>query len=90
AVVGMAAAVSPEVGSDDISLVDLKKVFTGIIKCRKELGGKDQKITLVNRPDSSGSRASCVKDALVGECPAEGITEDSSNTVKRLIGETPG
>ncbi|WP_144532398.1 phosphate ABC transporter substrate-binding protein [Bacillus pumilus] len=90
AVVGMAAAVNPEVGVKDITMDELKKIFTGKIKNWKELGGKDQKITLVNRPDSSGTRATFVKYALDGATPAEGITEDSSNTVKKLIAETPG
>ncbi|MDJ0288045.1 MULTISPECIES: phosphate ABC transporter substrate-binding protein [Bacillus] len=89
AVVGMAAAVNPEVGVKDITKDELKKIFTGKIKNWKELGGKDQKITLVNRPDSSGTRATFVKYALDGATPAEGITEDSSNTVKKLIAETP-
>ncbi|CAN7321832.1 phosphate ABC transporter substrate-binding protein [Rossellomorea sp. LjRoot5] len=90
AVVGMTAAVNPNVGIEDISKEDLKKVFTGEIKNWKELGGKDQKITLVNRPDSSGTRATFVKFGLDGETPAEGITEDSSNTVKKIINETDG
>ncbi|MGP3738744.1 phosphate ABC transporter substrate-binding protein [Bacillus sp. 4A_MP2] len=90
AVVGMARAVNPEVGVKDITKDELKKIFTGKIKNWKELGGKDQKITLVNRPDSSGTRATFVKYALDGATPAEGITEDSSNTVKKLIAETPG
>ncbi|MGV2538289.1 phosphate ABC transporter substrate-binding protein [Bacillus pumilus] len=90
AVVGMAAAVNPEVGVKDITKDELKKIFTGKIKNWKELGGKDQKITLVNRPDSSGTRATFVKYALDGATPSEGITEDSSNTVKKLIAETPG
>lgn len=90
AVVGMAAAVNPEVGVKDITKDELTKIFTGKIKNWKELGGKDQKITLVNRPDSSGTRATFVKYALDGATPAEGITEDSSNTVKKLIAETPG
>ncbi|MEF3084118.1 phosphate ABC transporter substrate-binding protein [Bacillus altitudinis] len=90
AVVGMAAAVNPEIGVKDITKDELKKIFTGKIKNWKELGGKDQKITLVNRPDSSGTRATFVKYALDGATPAEGITEDSSNTVKKLIAETPG
>ncbi|OIU70567.1 phosphate ABC transporter substrate-binding protein [Rossellomorea aquimaris] len=90
AVVGMTAAVNPNVGVKDISKEDLKKVFTGEIKNWKELGGKDQKITLVNRPDSSGTRATFVKYGLDGETPAEGITEDSSNTVKKIIIETDG
>ena len=56
----------------------------------KEVGGKDQKIVLVNRPDSSGTRAVFNKFGLDGATPAEGITEDSSNTVKKIINETDG
>lgn len=90
AVVGMTAAVNPKVGIKDIKKADLIKVFTGQIKNWKELGGPDQKITLVNRPDSSGTRAVFNKFALNGATPAEGITEDASNTVKKIIAETPG
>jgi phosphate transport system substrate-binding protein len=90
AVVGMTAAVNPKVGIKDIKKSDLIKVFTGQIKNWKELGGADQKITLVNRPDSSGTRAVFNKLALDGATPAEGITEDASNTVKKIINETPG
>ncbi|MDC3418759.1 phosphate ABC transporter substrate-binding protein, partial [Aquibacillus salsiterrae] len=90
AVVGMAAAVNPEVGIKDISKEDLIKVFTGEITNWSELGGQDQDIVLVNRPDSSGTRATFVNFALDGATPAEGITEDSSNTVKKIIGDTPG
>ncbi|MGG5255040.1 phosphate ABC transporter substrate-binding protein [Neobacillus sp. SM06] len=90
AVVGMTAAVNPKVGIKDIKKADLIKVFTGKITNWKELGGPDQKITLVNRPDSSGTRAVFNKFALDGATPAEGITEDASNTVKKIISETPG
>lgn len=90
AVVGMTAAVNPKVGIDDIKKEDLIKVFTGKITNWKELGGKDQKIVLVNRPDSSGTRAVFNHFALDGATPAEGITEDSSNTVKKIINETEG
>lgn len=90
AVVGMTAAVHPKVGIKEIKKEDLIKVFTGKITNWKELGGKDQKIVLVNRPDSSGTRAVFNKFALDGATPAEGITEDSSNTVKKIISETEG
>jgi phosphate transport system substrate-binding protein len=90
AVVGMTAAVNPKVGIKDIKKDDLIKVFTGKITNWKELGGPDQKITLVNRPESSGTRAVFNKFALDGATPAEGITEDASNTVKKIISETPG
>lgn len=90
AVVGMTAAVNPKAGIKDIKKEELIKVFTGEITNWKELGGKDQKIVLVNRPDSSGTRAIFNKFALDGATPAEGITEDSSNTVKKIISETDG
>lgn len=90
AVVGMTAAVNPKVGIEDIKKDDLIKVFTGKITNWKELGGEDQKIVLVNRPDSSGTRAIFNKFALDGATPAEGVTEDSSNTVKKIISETDG
>ena len=90
AVVGMTAAVNPKVGINDIKKEDLIKVFTGKITNWKELGGADQKIVLVNRPDSSGTRAVFNKFALDGATPSEGITEDSSNTVKKIINETDG
>lgn len=90
AVVGMTAAVNPEVGIDDLSKEDLIKIFTGQITNWSDVGGADQEITLVNRPDSSGTRATFVEYGLDGESPAEGVTEDSSNTVRKIIGETPG
>jgi phosphate transport system substrate-binding protein len=90
AVVGITAAVNPNVGIKDISKADLIKVFTGKITNWKEVGGKDQKIVLVNRPDASGTRAIFNKLALDGATPAEGITEDSSNTVKKILTETEG
>ncbi|MFB4162900.1 phosphate ABC transporter substrate-binding protein [Alteribacillus sp. JSM 102045] len=90
AVVGMTAAVNPEVGVEDLTMDELKDIFTGEITNWSEVGGKDVDITLVNRPDSSGTRATFVKYGLDGEEPAEGITEDSSNTVKKIISETEG
>lgn len=89
-VVGMAAAVNPDVGIEDITSEDLVKVFKGEITNWSDLGGNDQEITLVNRPDSSGTRATFEKYALGGETAAEGITEDSSGTVQKIISETPG
>ncbi|PLS05330.1 phosphate ABC transporter substrate-binding protein [Neobacillus cucumis] len=90
AVVGITAAVNPDVGIKDISKDNLIKVFTGKITNWKDVGGKDQKIVLVNRPDASGTRAVFNKFGLNGATPAEGITEDSSNTVKKIINETAG
>lgn len=90
AVVGMTAAVNPKVGVKNLSKADLQKVFTGKVKNWSEVGGKNQKITLVNRPDGSGTRATFDQFALDNKTPAEGITQDSSDTVKKIISDTPG
>ncbi|MFG0215879.1 phosphate ABC transporter substrate-binding protein [Brevibacillus porteri] len=90
AVVGMAAAVSPQVKVDSLTKQQLIDIFTGKITNWKEVGGEDMKITLVNRPKSSGTRATFSKFALDGKEEAEGITEDSSGTVRKIIAETPG
>ncbi|SNZ10868.1 phosphate ABC transporter substrate-binding protein, PhoT family [Terribacillus aidingensis] len=90
AVVGMTAAINPEAGVDNLTKEQLIDVFTGEVTNWSEVGGNDMKITLVNRPDSSGTRATFVKYGLEGATPAEGITEDSSNTVKQIVGDTDG
>lgn len=90
AVVGIVAAVSPKVGVDNLTKQQLIDIFTGKITNWKEVGGTDMKITLVNRPKSSGTRATFHKFALDGKDEAEGITEDSSGTVRKIITETPG
>lgn len=89
-VVGMGAVVNPETGLDNVSEDQLIAIFTGQIKNWKELGGKDLEITLVNRPKSSGTRATFLKYALNGNEEAEGITEESSGNVKKIVGQTPG
>ncbi|ASJ57009.1 phosphate-binding protein [Brevibacillus formosus] len=90
AVVGMAAAVSPQVKVDNLTKQQLIDIFTGKITNWKDVGGEDMKITLVNRPKSSGTRATFSKFALDSKEEAEGITEDSSGTVRKIIAETPG
>ena len=90
AVIGIAAVVNPEVGVDNLTKQQLIDIFTGKITNWREVGGKDVKVTLVNRPKSSGTRATFQKFALDGNEEAEGITEDSSGTVRKIVAETPG
>ncbi|MFD1956577.1 phosphate ABC transporter substrate-binding protein [Paenibacillus thailandensis] len=92
AVVSMAAVVNPEVGVDNLTKQQLIDIFTGKVKNWSEVGGKDQEIVIVNRPASSGTRATFEKYALgqkTEDLPGS-IQEDSSGTVKKLVGETPG
>ncbi|MED4127640.1 MULTISPECIES: phosphate ABC transporter substrate-binding protein [Shouchella] len=91
AVVGMGPAAHPEVGVDDLSTEEMIDIFTGEVTNWSEIGGADQDIVLVNRPDSSGTRDTFVKYGLEGNEPSsDAITEDSSSTVRQIISETPG
>ncbi|AHM65318.1 phosphate ABC transporter substrate-binding protein PstS family protein [Paenibacillus polymyxa] len=92
AVVAMSAVANPKVGVTDLKKDQLVQIFTGKITNWKEVGGADQKIVIVNRPSSSGTRATFEKYALgqkTEDLPGS-IQEDSSGTVKKLIAETPG
>ncbi|MBN2909007.1 phosphate ABC transporter substrate-binding protein PstS family protein [Polycladomyces sp. WAk] len=92
-VVGMAPVVNPKVGIDNLTQQQLIDIFTGKIKNWKEVGGVDQKIVLVNRPENSGTRSTFVKYALNGANEYRGkdsIVQDSSGTVRKIVAETPG
>jgi phosphate transport system substrate-binding protein len=92
AVVGMAAVVNPDITVDNLTKQQLIDIFTGKVTNWKDVGGNDQKIQIVNRPSSSGTRATFEKYALglKAEDLQGSIQEDSSGTVKKLVGETPG
>lgn len=92
AVVGIAIVVNSKVKIDSIKKEDLIKIFTGQITNWKEVGGDDMAITLINRPKSSGTRATFKKYALDGKDEVEGkaLTEDSSGAVKKTIETSAG
>ncbi len=91
-VVGFAAVVSPKVTIKNVSQKQLIDIFSGKITNWKDVGGPDMKIVIINRPKSSGTRATFKKYALNGVEEAAGVslTEDSSGTVRKTIAETPG
>jgi phosphate transport system substrate-binding protein len=92
AVVGIAVVLNSKVKVDNIKKDDLIKIFTGQVTNWKEVGGDDMKITIINRPKSSGTRATFKKYALDGKDEVEGkaLTEDSSGSVKKTIETTEG
>lgn len=92
AVVSIAAVANKDVGVDNLTKAQLVDIFTGKVTNWKDVGGKDAKIVLVNRPASSGTRATFEKFALgtKSEDLSGSITEDASGTVRKLVSETPG
>ncbi|MDD4239484.1 MAG: phosphate ABC transporter substrate-binding protein [Desulfotomaculaceae bacterium] len=89
-VAGMAAVINPNLNIDNLTKQQLVDVFSGKVTNWKEVGGQDQKIVLVNRTKSSGTRATFKKYALGGVEEATGLEEDASGNVRKIVKETPG
>lgn len=92
-VVGMGPVVNSEVTVSDISMENLKKIFTGEITNWKEVGGSDLAITVINRASGSGTRAVFEKAVLAGTKVPDSFTpqeQDSSGTAAKMVKDTPG
>ncbi|WP_099222633.1 phosphate ABC transporter substrate-binding protein [Listeria costaricensis] len=90
AVVGMAPVTNKDVGVKNLSQDQLIDIFTGKITNWKDVGGKDEKITVINRAEGSGTRATFEKWGLNGATPIKAQEQDSSGTVRKIVSETPG
>ena len=91
-VVGFATVVNPKVKADNLTKAQLLDIFTGKVINWKEVGGDDVKIVIINRPTSSGTRATFKKYGLDGKDEAAGkaLTGDSSGAVLKAVADTEG
>lgn len=91
AVIGFAVVTHPGAGVKGLSKKQLQDIFSGKATNWKELGGVDQKIVVINRPRSSGTRAVFTK-TLMGDVAINesGLTEDATGTVVSVVKQTPG
>lgn len=90
AVVGLTPIINKETGITDITMNELKQVFTGKIDNWKELGGNDLPIILINRASGSGSRYTFEQIVLEGEESKRSQEQDSTGMVRQIVGTTPG
>lgn len=90
AVVGLTPIVNKEVGIKDISMDNLKKIFTGKVTNWKEVGGKDQEIVLINRAAGSGSRYTFEQWVLKGDKAKNSQEQESTGMVRQIVSTTPG
>ena len=91
AVVQFDVVVNPASGVKKLTSAQVQQIFSGKTTNFKDVGGKDQAITIINRPRSSGTRAVFVQKFMSGQQPIEGgATQDSSGTVASIVGQTPG
>jgi phosphate transport system substrate-binding protein len=90
AVVGMGPVANKGVGVTNITKKQLTDIFTGKVTNWKQVGGKDQKIVIINRAQGSGTRTVFEKWALDGATPVKAQEQDSSGTVQKIVSQTPG
>src|ERR1700722_5419879 len=91
AVIGFAIVTHPGVNVTNLSKKQLQDIFGGKTQSWKEVGGADVKITVINRPRNSGTRAVFTK-TVMGDVPlsAAGLTEDATGSVVATVKNTPG
>ncbi len=90
---GWIMVVNPSVtGVTNLTTDQAKQIWTGAITNWKDVGGPDQAIVLILRPQSSGTRATFKQIVLGGATEASGqaLTEDSNGAVTTAVEGTPG
>ncbi|UQZ83044.1 Phosphate-binding protein PstS 1 precursor [Paenibacillus konkukensis] len=91
AIAPFALIVNKDVAVDNLTKAQAADIFMGKITNWKEVGGKDEKIVVVHRPESSGSRT-LVKQIVLDnkEFTKDGVTQESSGAVATTVGSTAG
>ena len=97
---GIAVIVNTDISVTDLSLEQIRGIFTGEITNWKEVGGKDEKITVVSREEGSGTRGAftelsgvLIKDDAGNEIDnttGEALIQPSTGAVLQTVGSTPG
>jgi len=79
-------------GLTNLTTDQAKQIWTGAITNWKDVGGPNQQIVLILRPQSSGTRATFKQIVLGGAAEASGqaLTEDSNGAVTTAVQGTPG
>lgn len=81
-----------DVTATNVTMDQLARIFRGEITNWKDVGGKDAKITIISRQQSSGSRATILATVLKGQgdIAKDAIVQDSNGKVLEGVASTPG
>ena len=92
AVVAFAIIVNKSVSVSNLTKQQAHDVITGRVTNWKDVGGNDQKIAVILRPATSGTRKVFKKIVLGADTETSNpaSTQDATNTVLQLVGQTPG
>lgn len=94
AVVVFTLVINPQVtGITNLTTAQIKAIFSGQTTNWNQVGGPNLTITLVNRPTTSGTRATFQQYVLGGPVTFSGpanLISDSTSTVATEVGQTKG
>lgn len=91
AVSGIVPIVNTDLGVKNLSMHQLRQIFTGEIANWRQVGGPDLPITVINRAAGSGTRVAFEQAVLKkGERSINAQEQDSNGTVKEIVRNTPG
>lgn len=88
---GIAIVAHPDVSVSDLTVEQVRDIFSGTITNWKDLGGADQRIIVVSREEGSGTRGAFEemvmgKDALIS---ASAILQPSNGSIRTTVSTTP-
>jgi phosphate transport system substrate-binding protein len=91
AVVGFSVIVNPASGVTGLTKEQIQSIFSGKVTNWKDVGGKDEPITVINRPAGSGTRAVFLKTLMGSATLAQdSLVEDATGTVVQKVIQTAG
>ncbi|AMQ08409.1 phosphate ABC transporter substrate-binding protein [Sporosarcina psychrophila] len=85
---GIVVVTHPTNKIKDLTMEQVKKIFTGVVTNWKELGGDDMEIVVVSREDGSGSRDAFqeIVDYSSGELIRNAIIASGNGNIKTTVG----
>ncbi len=87
---GVAVIVHPSNPVDNLTVEQIRGIFTGKIRNWKDVGGKDEIIIPVTREEGSGTRGSFEELIMEGEEISDRcLVQDSNGSVREIIATTP-
>lgn len=91
AIDGIAVVIHPDNPVDDLSMEEIKKIYTGEITNWKEVGGPDRQIVVISRDSSSGTFEVFEEIVLEGEKVTAGaLLQTTNGGVINVVTSTKG
>ncbi len=86
----IAIIVNPQNTVQDLSLEQVRAVFSGNVTNWKQVGGRDHPIVLVNREEGSGTRESFQKFVMgKQDVSLDSLVQDSNGAIRQVVSNDP-